>query len=159
MPATKPEIVVLTVFPAIAPGLITQLPAGKPLSTTLPVANAQVGCVITPTAGAAGVTGCALITTFADNTDVHPAALVTVSLYVPATKPEIVVLTVFPATAPGLITQLPAGKPLSTTLPVANAQVGCVITPTAGAARVHGCASVTTFEDNTDVHPVALVTV
>ena len=68
----------LTVFPAIAPGLIVQLPAGKPFSTTLPVVEAHVVCVITPTVGAVGVAGCTLITMFADNTDVHPAALVTV---------------------------------------------------------------------------------
>ena len=55
MPATRPEIDVLTVLPAMAPGLITQFPDGKPLSTTLPVANAQAGCVITPTIGAAGM--------------------------------------------------------------------------------------------------------
>jgi hypothetical protein len=71
------------VLPAIAPGLIVQLPAGKPLSATFPVARAQVGCVIKPTIGADGVAGCALITTSADNTEVHPAASVTVKLYVP----------------------------------------------------------------------------
>ena len=79
MPATKPEIVVVTPVPDIAPGLIVQVPiAGKPFKITLPVANAHVGCVITPTTGVVGVTGCALITMFADNTDVHPTALVTV---------------------------------------------------------------------------------
>ena len=78
MPATKPEIVLLTVFPGMDPGLMVQLPAGKPLRSTLPVANAQVGCVTTPTAGAVGVAGCALITIFAVAVEVHPAALVTV---------------------------------------------------------------------------------
>ena len=71
-------IVVVAVLPVISPGLIVQLPAGNPLSTTDPVATAQVGCVIVPTAGAVGVAGCALITTFADAGEVHPAALVTV---------------------------------------------------------------------------------
>ena len=52
--------------------------AGKPLRATLPVANTHVGCVITPTTGAVGGAGGALITTLADATDVHPAALVTV---------------------------------------------------------------------------------
>ena len=42
----------LQLLPAIAPGLIVQLPAGKPLNTTLPVATAQVGWVIVPTSGA-----------------------------------------------------------------------------------------------------------
>ena len=73
-----PDIVVLEVDPAIDPGLIVQLPVGKPLNTTLPVATAQVGCVIVPTVGAVGVTGCAPITTLADAEEVHPAALVTV---------------------------------------------------------------------------------
>jgi len=71
-------MVVLVVFPLTAPGLIVQFPAGKPFSTTLPVATAQVGCVIVPTAGAAGVAGCTLITTDADGDEVHPEALVTV---------------------------------------------------------------------------------
>ena len=44
--------------PAIAPGLMVQFPAGKPLNSTLPVATAQVGWVIVPTAGAAGAQGC-----------------------------------------------------------------------------------------------------
>jgi hypothetical protein len=133
---------------------MVQLPAGKPLSTTLPVANAQVGCVITPTTGAVGVAGCALITTFADNTEVHPTALVTVKLYVPATNPEIVVLTVLPAIAPGLMVQLPAGNPLSTTLPVANAHVGCVITPTIGAVGVTGCVLMVSAALAAEIHVV-----
>jgi hypothetical protein len=58
--------------------LIVQVPAGKPLNNTLPVAKAQVGCVIVPTVGAVGVTGCGLITTLADATEVHPAEFVTV---------------------------------------------------------------------------------
>ena len=77
-----------------------------------------------PTVGAAGKAGAALITTLADAGDIHPAALVTVKLYVPAASPEIVVLTVLPAIAPGLMVQLPAGRPLNITLPVARAQVG-----------------------------------
>ena len=48
---------VLAVFPAIAPGLIVQFPAGNPLNTTLAVAIVQLGCVIMPVAGAEGVTG------------------------------------------------------------------------------------------------------
>ena len=60
------------------PGLMVQFPDGKPLNTTLPVATAQVGWVIVPTVGAAGVAGCALITTFADATEIHPTEFVTV---------------------------------------------------------------------------------
>ena len=69
---------VLIPVPDMAPGLIVQLPAGKPVNSTLPVGSAHVGCVIVPTAGAEGVAGCALITTFADAGETHPAALVTV---------------------------------------------------------------------------------
>ena len=64
----------------MAPGLIVQSPAGKPLNTTLPVAVAQVGWVMAPTIGAAGVAGCAAMTTLADAAEAHPTALVTVKL-------------------------------------------------------------------------------
>ena len=71
-------MVLLAVDPVMVPGFIVQLPAGNPLSTTLPVATAHVGCIIVPTTGAVGVTGCALTTTSFDAAEVHPAALVTV---------------------------------------------------------------------------------
>ena len=64
-----------------APGVLVSVHvpvAGNPLRTTLPVAKAHVGCVLVPTTGAIGVAGCALITTFADATEVHPVALVTI---------------------------------------------------------------------------------
>jgi hypothetical protein len=53
---------------------------GNPLTTTLPVGTEQVGWVIVAGIGAAGVTGCALITTLADADDVHPVELVTVKV-------------------------------------------------------------------------------
>ena len=63
------------------PGFIIQVPvAGKPSNTTLPVATAHVGWVIVPMAGAAGVSGCAWISTLADAADVYPNALVTVKV-------------------------------------------------------------------------------
>ena len=124
VPVARPVIVVVAPVPAIAPGFIVQLPAGSPLSTTEPVAIVQVGWVMAPTTGAIGVGGCALMTTFADAGEIHPAALVTVKLYVPVARPVIVVVAPVPAIAPGLIVQLPAGSPLSTTLPVASVQVG-----------------------------------
>ena len=62
------------------PGFIVQVPAGNPLNTTLPVATAQVGCVINPTSGAAGVAGCASIIASDDSGEIHPALLVTVYL-------------------------------------------------------------------------------
>lgn len=49
--------------PAIAPGFIIQLPAGRPFSTTLPVATVHVGCVIKPAPGADG-TGLIVTTAF-----------------------------------------------------------------------------------------------
>ena len=47
----------MVVFPEMFPGFSVQLPAGRPLKRTLPVATIQVGCVIELTAGADGVTG------------------------------------------------------------------------------------------------------
>jgi hypothetical protein len=78
VPAVKADIVVLAPVPAIAPGLTVQLPAGNPLRTTLPEARAQVGWVIVPATGAAGVEGCGLMTTLAVGDEEQPAALVTV---------------------------------------------------------------------------------
>ena len=74
---TNPETIVLTPDPAIAPGLMVQLPAGNPLMATLPVDTAQVGCVIVPVIGAAGVKGCELIKASADISDIHPDVVVT----------------------------------------------------------------------------------
>ena len=54
MPITSPEIVELEVEPAIAPGLIVQLPAGKPFNVTVPVGTAQVGWIKEIRDGAAG---------------------------------------------------------------------------------------------------------
>ena len=42
------------------PGLMVQLPAGRPLSTTLPVGTVHVGWVMAPTTGAVGTPGVAL---------------------------------------------------------------------------------------------------
>lgn len=57
--------------PFTVPGFIIQLPVGKPLSTTLPDCTSQVGWVIVPVVGAAGVGGCALITTLAEAEEVQ----------------------------------------------------------------------------------------
>ena len=61
----------LVVDPKIPPGLIVQLPEGRPLNTTLPVADAQVGCVMVPTTGAVGEPDGALITILPDGTEAH----------------------------------------------------------------------------------------
>jgi len=109
----------------MAPGFMVQSPAGKPLKTTLPVGTVQVGWVMVPTIGAV-VVGTALITTFAEATDVQPVEVsVTVKLNVVAGVNNVkVVVDPLPAIAPGLMVQAPDGKPLKATLPVGTAQVG-----------------------------------
>ena len=69
------------------------------------------------------------MTTLPDATEIHPKSLVTVKVYVPAASPDIVVLVPVPVVfvPPGVLVNVhvpEAGKPLSTTLPVARAQVG-----------------------------------
>lgn len=112
------------------------VPAGKLLSTTVPVGTKQVGWVIVPTTGFAGVTGCVLITRVPVTADVHPEALVTVNVYEPDVSPLTVVDAVFPLVVitPGLRTsvQVPDGKLFNTTEPVATVQLGCVIAPNVG---------------------------
>ena len=78
VPVANPETVLLAPELAIAPGFIVQLPAGNPDKITLPVATVQVGCVIVPTTGVEGVTGCELITALADGREIHPDPFVTV---------------------------------------------------------------------------------
>lgn len=149
----------LVVFPLIAPGFIVQFPDGKPVSETLPVATVQVGCVIELTVGAAGVTGCALITALADGAEIHPTELVTVKVRVPAARPVNSRLVPVPFIAPGLTTQFPVGKPPNSTLPVATEQVGCVIETIVGAVGVTGCTLMTILAVAVDVQPTELVTV
>jgi hypothetical protein len=132
VPATSPDMFVLEPVPLIAPGLTVQLPAGNPLSMTLPVAKAHVGCIIVPKVGAEGGPGIGLITTFAEAEEEQPAALVTMKLYVPGVSPVTVVLEPVPVITPGLIVQLPAGKLFRTTLPVGVRHVGCVVVPIDG---------------------------
>jgi hypothetical protein len=95
----------------------------------------------------------------ADGTDVHPAPVVTVKLYVFAANAEIVAVVPVPVIDPGLMVQFPAGKPFNITLPVRSAQSGCVIEPTNGAVGVAGCTLITTLADKDEVHPAELVTV
>ena len=56
--------------------MIVQVPvAGRPFSTTLPVAEAhEDGCVIAPILGVAGVPGGEIITTSVEGRDIHPAS-------------------------------------------------------------------------------------
>lgn len=110
-----------------------------------------------PTAGAAGVAGWLLITTFTEGEEVQPKLFVTVKLNVPDESPEIVVLPVLPEIPPGLIVQFPDGKPLKTTLPVETVQVGWVTLPTTGAGGI--TAVITTAGLGAEVHPEEFVTV
>jgi len=114
--------------------------------------------------GLEGVGGCASITTLADDDEVHPEVFVTVKVYVPVARPDIVVLVPDPlvVTAPGLRVSVHVpleGNPLSTTLPVATVHVGWVIVPKTGADGVTGCALITTLDDDVEVQPSEFVTV
>jgi hypothetical protein len=100
-----------------------------------------------------------MITTLPVGNEGHPKEFVTVNWYVPALKPETVVLAPVPEMDPGFIVQVPEGSPLKTTLPVETAQVGCVIVPTIGVGGVGGCALITIFTEAKETHPDALVTV
>src|SRR5450759_1261126 len=108
------------------------------VTVIVPVGVAQVVGWVKVTVGAATM---GLMTTSADASEIHPAASVTVKLYVPAAKPVMVVVVPVPVIAPGLIVQVPvAGNPLNTTLPVPKQVSGCVIapTPTIGVATSAG---------------------
>ena len=85
MPGASPVMVVLVPDPVVVvpPGVLVnvQVPVpGRLFRTTIPVRTAHVGCVIVPTAGGDGEKGAGLITTFDDDEDVHPDALVTVKV-------------------------------------------------------------------------------
>ena len=74
------------------------------------------------------------MTTFIDGAEVHPAALVTVKLYVFTVNPDIVAVVPVPVTVPGLIVHVPvAGNPLKSTLPVGRIHVGWTMFPATGA--------------------------
>jgi hypothetical protein len=93
--------------------------------------------------GAVGVDGLALITTLAEAGEEHPDAFVTVKVYVPAARPEIVVLVPVPAVValPGVLVMVQVsdeGRPLSITLPVPTSHEGWVIVPIPGADDVDG---------------------
>lgn len=126
----------------VPPGVRTRFHvpvAGNPLNATLPVDNAQVGCVIVPTRGADGVTGCALITISADDAEMHPAALVTVKVYVVAAErplTEVDVPVPVEVVPPGLRVSVHVpvdGNPFRITLAVEAEHVGWMIVPTSGA--------------------------
>ena len=135
-------MVVLVPVPVIPPGLMVHAPvAGRPFNTTLPVgAEQEEGWVTVPTIGAVGAAGATCMITSAEACDIHPASLVTLKLYVPGARFEIVVVVPVPATDPGLIIHVPvAGRPFNSTLPVVAIQEeGWVIVPIIGAVGAAG---------------------
>ena len=77
-------------FDVIAPGfrINVHVPdAGKPFSTTLPVATVHVGCVLVPTVGAAGVAFTVRVYVAVASAQGAPRGLLVVT----------VIITVFPA--------------------------------------------------------------
>ena len=116
--------------------------------------------MIVPIIGAVGATGAALITTLADSSEIHPASLVTLNLYVPGLRFVRVVVAPVPAIDPGLIVQVPvAGSPFNTTLPVGAAhEEGWVIVPIIGAEGATGASWITTAADASETQPASLVT-
>ena len=85
LPAGTPVIVVVVPDPegVAEPGDIVTVHVpeeGRPLNGTLPVGTLHVGCVIVPTTGDEGVTGCELIVTLPDEAEMHPDEFVTVKV-------------------------------------------------------------------------------
>lgn len=103
--------------------------------------------MIDPATGAAGVTGCELITTLVRGGEIHPYSFVTVNEYVFGGSPPIVILVPVPVTTvpPGVrvSVQVPVeGRPLSEILPVATVHVGWMTDPCTGAPGMTGCGSI-----------------
>lgn len=67
--------------------------AGSPDITTLPVGLSHVGWVMVPGTGGVGVSGCGLIITSCEGSEVHSLVPLTENVYVPGCMPVIVVLT------------------------------------------------------------------
>ena len=93
--------------------------------------------------GTSGVGGCSGIITLADDPEIHPASFVTKKLYVPPSRPEMVVSVPDPVVSmtPGkrVRVQVPdEGKPDRATLPVVVEHDGGIIDPAWGAGGVDG---------------------
>ena len=143
IPAPEPEMVT-------PPGFLVkvQVPVvGNPLKTTVPVEVPQVGCVISPITGAEGEEGGGAITTSADTSEVHPSALVTIKLYVPAGRPDKAELLPLPWVIidPGFRARdhVPGvGNPFRITLPVGIVHDALVMVPITGALDIASTANV-----------------
>jgi hypothetical protein len=164
-----PETVLLAPVPIVTtfPGYLVsdQEPVdGNPLNITLPVADVHVGGDIVPITGAGGITGWDEIITLPDLGEVHPDELVTVNVYVPIFKFEIIALVPEPVvvTPPGerVSVQDPEeGSPESVTLPVNAIHPGRTILPVTGAVGTGGCGLIITFAEDKETHNDELVTV
>jgi hypothetical protein len=151
----------------IFPGILVSVhdpDVGSPLNTTVPVGEVHVGAVMAPGTGAEGGDEGGFITTFPDETEVHPIEFVTLKVYVPGANPLTVVPVPEPVEviSPGIRVRIHVpemGSPVSTTLPVVPEHPGCVMVPCTGAAGTAGGALITTDEDSREIHPAELVTV
>ena len=105
-----------------------------------------------------------LITADPNEVEVQPSAFVTVKVWVPELSPLKVVLVPLPLVVvpPGLAVtvQLPvAGSPDKKTLPVLTPQIGWVIIPTEGAPGVTSAGLIVMDDVDSEIQPLALVTV
>ena len=110
---------------------------------------AQVGCV-TVANGAAGGVGTALITKFADETQVGFAVVLALTVYVAPAGTAVKVAEVCHVVPFLLYCRLAPTGDVTTIVPVATAQVGCVSVAT-GVAGALGTAFTTKFADETQV--------
>jgi hypothetical protein len=150
----------------IAPGFLVrvQVPFGRLLRTMLPVGTEHVGCVTVPMCGVWGTDGTVLISTLSEAADVQPVSDVTVKVYLPGERFDIVVLVPEPVVSvpPGCIVrvQFPdEGRLFRMTLPEGSLHEGCVIAPITGAAGTFNGAFIVIPDEGSDVQPSALVTV
>jgi len=123
-----PDIVVVVPVPeAVMPEgvlVIVHVPVeGNPDKGTLPVETTQLGCILVPTIGAVGVIGWELIVKLDEATEVHPEELVTLTVYVFAPMPEIVVVGPVPEAV------IPAGVLVNVHVPVAGKSFKSTLPP------------------------------
>ena len=116
---------------------------GRPVKTTEPEGDKQVGEVIVPTTGLEGISGWGDIVMADVAAEEHPAELVTIKVNVPAGRLFTVAVKPEPPTDifPGerRRVQVPLeGSPDRFTLPVETVHVGCDIVPTTGVVGLTG---------------------
>ena len=114
--------------------------------------------------GAGGMEGCGFISTDEEDVDMQPAELVTVKVYVPSGRFEMVILVPDPVVEalPGVrirVQEPVAGRPDNTTLPVETVQVGCVTDPGTGAEGLAVWSLMVAPDEAADIQPDVPVTV